>query len=355
MLTLHQLLKTAVQQSASDLHIISESSPVLRVNGKMLRVKSKPLSSEECQHLVYSVLTEHQKSTFEEKKELDFSFSVKDMARFRGNLFYQKGCVSGVFRRVPILIPQLEDLGLPKSISQFTRFKSGLVLATGPTGCGKSTTLAALLDRINEEQYGHILTVEDPIEFVFKHKKCIVNQRELELDTLSFADAAKHVLRQDPDYMLIGELRDLETMEQAMRVAETGHLVLSTLHTDSAVQTINRMVNAFPEGQQDRVRVMLSFLLRGVISQKLVTDNTGQRMPLAEVLFVNSGIQNLIRENKIHQIYGMMQVGQKKSGMQTLNQSILSAVVRRKLELKRAFDISPDPGELNELLRKAGI
>ncbi len=295
MITLTQLLKTTVQQEASDLHITAFSPPVLRINGAIVKVRAEKFSPEECQSLLYSVLTEGQKSRIEQTKELDFSFSVKDVARFRGNLFFQRGFLSGVFRKIPTLVPSLEDLGLPKGLESFVNFPSGLVLVTGTTGSGKSTTVAALLDRINNERAGHIVTVEDPIEFLFSHKKCIVNQREIDQDTFSFAKSLRQVLRQDPDYVFVGELRDQETIEAALRIAETGHLVFSTLHTNSAVQTISRVINVFPAQDQERVRSMLSFTLRGVISQSLIPNTTGGRTPAAELLFVNSGIANLIR------------------------------------------------------------
>lgn len=355
MISLTQLLKTAVQQGASDLHITAYSPPVLRVNGSIVKIKTEKFNPEECQSLLYSVLTEGQKSRLEETKELDFSFTVKDVARFRGNIFFQRGFLSGVFRKIPTVIPNLDDLGLPKSVEAFANFPSGLVLVTGTTGSGKSTTVSALLDRINNEKSGHIVTVEDPIEFLFTHKKCIVNQREVDQDTNSFAKSLRQVLRQDPDYVFVGELRDLETIEAAMRIAETGHLVFSTLHTNSAVLSISRLINAFPAQDQDRVRSVLSFTLKGVVSQSLIPNTSGGRSAAVELLLVNSGIANLIRENKLHQIYGMMQVGQDKSGMMTFNQCLVQLLIRRKIELKMAFEYSRDPDELDQMLKKAGV
>lgn len=355
MVTLQQLLKTAVQQNASDLHITANTAPTLRVYGKMVKVKSDKLTPEDCQHLLYSILTEKQKSRLEGNKELDFSFVIKDFARFRGNIFYQQGYLSGVFRKIPASVPNLEDLNLPKAIDVVTKFDSGLVLITGSTGSGKSTTMASLVDRINNERAGHILTVEDPIEFVFSHKKSIINQREVDHDTESFGKALRQALRQDPDVVMIGELRDLETIESALKIAETGHLVISTLHTNSAVSTITRLVNVFPSEDQDRIRTLLSFVLKGVISQALIEDVGGGLVPASEILFVNPGIGNLIRENKIHQIYGMMQIGQDKSGMLTFNQSLLSHLLRRRIELKTAFEATNDPEEFNNLLKKAGV
>lgn len=355
MVTLQQLLKTVVQQEASDLHLVAGSPPILRVKGKIVRVKADVLTAEQCQKLCYSILTDFQKSQFEESHELDFSFGVKKMARFRANLFFQRGNVSGVFRRIPLDIPNFDDLGLPKSVAQFTEFPNGLVLITGPTGSGKTTTIAALVDKINKERSGHIITLEDPIEYLFEHKKCIINQREVGSDTDSFARALKSILRQDPNYVMMGELRDLETIEAALKVAETGHLVFATLHTNSAIQSLNRIVSVFPAQQQDRIRVLLSFVLKGIISQRLVPTVTGELMPVAEVMFINTGIAALIRDNKIHQIYSMMQMGQDKSGMTTLNQNLVKHVLRRKIDFRMAFSVSPDPEELDGLLKKAGI
>lgn len=355
MISLQQLLKTVIEQSASDLHLVVGTPPSLRVRGQVVRVKSDPLSEEDCQELCYSILTDYQKAELEERRELDFSFGIKDMARFRANFFFQKGHVSGVFRRIPFSIPRFEDLGLPKSISRMAEFPNGLVLVTGPTGSGKTTTIASLMDRINEERSGHIITLEDPIEYLFEHKKCIVNQREVGSDTDSFSTALRSALRQDPDYVLMGELRDLETIEAAIQVAETGHLVFATLHTNSAIQSINRIVNVFPSDQQDRIRLVLSFVLRGIISQRLMPTLDDGMSAVAEVLFVNSGIANLMRENKVHQIYSHMQAGQDKSGMNTFNQSLVKLILRRKIDFRAAFAISPDPDELDGLMKKAGI
>ena len=354
-MNLHQLLKTVVQQGASDLHLVAGSPPVLRINGAMARIKSDTLTPELCRQLCYSILTDFQKSQLEERKEIDFSFGIKKMARFRVNLFFQRGEVSGVFRRVPLEIPEFDSLGLPSSLLDLINHSNGLVLVTGPTGSGKSTTVASMINKINQEKAGHIITLEDPIEYLFQHKQCIVNQREIGADTEGFANALKSVLRQDPDYVLLGEMRDLETIEAALLTAETGHLVFATVHTNSAVQTINRVVNVFPSEQQDRIRIMLSFVLKGVVSQKLVQGVDGKLFPVTEVLLLNPSIANLIRENKLHQMYGMMQVGQEKSGMMTMNQSIMKALLRRKIEMKEAFAASPDPEELDSLLRKAGI
>jgi twitching motility protein PilT len=355
MITLQQLLKAAVKQNASDLHIVAGAQPSLRVDGQIMRVKADVLNPDDTRKLCYSILTDAQKNKFETTKELDFSFGIKDLARFRANYFFQKGSVSGVFRRVPTAIPEIESLGLPLSVLEVVKYSTGLVLVTGPTGSGKSTTIASLVDKINRETRGHILTIEDPIEYVHEHKNCIVNQRELGTDTTGFAIALKHVLREDPDVCLIGEMRDLETIEAALIIAETGHLVFATLHTNSAVQTINRIVSVFPSDQQERIRVQLSFVLNAVISQRIMPAIGGGMVAAAEILFLNTNIRNLIRENKLHQVQGMMQVGQERTGMITMNQSLVKLLVKRKIDVKVAFEYTPDPDELDKLLKQAGI
>ena len=355
MASLLQLLKFATDQGASDLHITAGSPPALRVNGRIVRVKGDVLTKEATRKLCYSVLSDGQKANFEEAKELDFSFDIKNMARFRANYFLSKGAVGGVYRRVPVAIPKFADLGLPQAISDLTYLNNGLILVTGPTGSGKSTTIAAMIDKINEEQFGHILTLEDPIEFVHTHKACIVNQREIGSDTDEYGAALKYVLRQDPDYCLLGEMRDLESVESALLIAETGHLVFATLHTNSAIQTINRIVNVFPSEQQDRVRVLLSFVLQGVICQVLLPSKQGGRVAAVEFMLLTPSIRNLIRENKLHQIHGMMQMGQDKTGMVTMNQSLFNLLARGKIDLKTAFAASPEPEQLDVMLKKAGI
>lgn len=355
MITLHQLLKAAVKQGASDLHIVAGSPPVLRVEGRVVRVKSGDLTADQTRQICYSILTDSQKSRFEATKELDFSFGIKAMARFRGNLFFQRGAVSGVFRRIPLDIPDLDLLGLPKIISDLVNFPAGLVLVTGPTGSGKTTTIAALIDKINKERRGHIITLEDPIEYVHPHKSCIVNQREVGMDTVSYRSALKHVLRQDPDVCMMGELRDLETIEAALSICETGHLVFATLHTNSAISTITRIVNVFPSDQQERVRTQLSLTLNAIISQRLIPSIKGGMSVANEILIMNPSIRNLVREGKLHQVYGMMQVGQDKSGMCTLNQSLLQLVMKRKIDMRTAFMYSTDPEELDKLLKAAGV
>ena len=355
MISLHQLLKSAVKQDASDLHIVSGSPPVLRVSGRIVRVKAPELTGEQTKDLCYSILTGSQKSRFEATKELDFSFGVKGLSRFRANLFIQKGDVSGVFRRIPMRVPTVESLMLPAAIANLVTFPTGLVLVTGPTGSGKTTTIAALIDKLNNERRGHIITLEDPIEYVHKHKNCIVNQREVGSDTVNYKTALKHVLRQDPDICLMGELRDIETIEAALTIAETGHLVFATLHTNSAIQTINRIVSVFPADQQDRIRAQLAFTLNAIVSQRLIPGLRGGLCLGLELLAMNSNIRNLVRENKLHQIYGMMQVGQDRSQMTTMNQSLTNLVMKRRIDVRQAYSFSSDPEELDKLLKKAGV
>ncbi|MGZ3722930.1 MAG: type IV pilus twitching motility protein PilT [Bdellovibrionales bacterium] len=355
MITLHQLLKAAVKQGASDLHIVAGSPPVLRVEGRIVRVKAGDMTSDQTRQVCYSILTDSQKSRFEATKELDFSFGIKSMARFRANLFFQRGAVSGVFRRIPIEVPDIELLGLPQVVTDVVNYPTGLVLVTGPTGSGKSTTIAAIVDKINRERRSHIITLEDPIEYVHPHKSCIVNQREVGIDTVSYRSALKHVLRQDPDVCVMGELRDLETIEAALNICETGHLVFATLHTNSAISTITRIVNVFPSDQQDRVRTQLSLTLNQVVSQRLVPGAKGGMVAALEVLVLNPSVRNLIREDKLHQVYGMMQIGQDKTGMVTLNQSLLKLVLNRKIDVRQAFYNSADPEELDKMLKAAGV
>ncbi len=355
MITLHQLLKAAVKQGASDLHLVAGAPPVLRVDSRVIRVKTDSLTSEDARKLCYSILTDAQKSRLEATKELDFSFGITGLGRFRTNLFFQRGSVSGVFRRINNEIPALEALGLPKMIQDLVNYPTGLVLVTGPTGSGKSTTIAAMVDKINQNLRGHIITIEDPIEYIHDHKNCIVNQREVGSDTSSFRLALRQLLRQDPDVCVLGELRDHETVESALVVAETGHLVIATLHTNSAIQTISRIVGVFPAEQQDRIRMQLSMVLNAVVSQRLLPGAKGGMVPAVEILILNPNIRNLIRENKLHQIYGMMQVGQDKTGMMTMNQSLMKLVLKRRVDLQTAFANSSEPDELDKLLKQAGI
>jgi len=351
MANLHQMLKELVDRGGSDLHITTNSPPQLRIDGKLTPMNEPPLTAIETKQLCYSVLTEAQKHKFEEENELDLSFGVKGLSRFRGNVFIQRGAVAGVFRVIPYKILTFDELGLPPVVKDLTEKPRGLVLVTGPTGSGKSTTLASIIDRINNERHEHIVTVEDPIEYLHPHKGCLVNQREVGADTKSFRSALKYVLRQDPDVVLIGELRDIETIEASLTLAETGHLCFATLHTNSCVQTINRIIDVFPPYQQTQVRTQLSFVLEGVLSQTLIPRASGKGRILAlEVMVPNPAIRNLIREDKIHQIYSQMQVGQDKFGMQTLNQCLFSLFSRRLISLEDAIGRSTDPDEFRQMM-----
>jgi len=353
MANMHQLLKAMIEKGASDLHITTGSAPQLRIDGKLHPLRMPPLSPPETKQLCYSVLTDAQKHRFEEMNELDLSFSVQKLSRFRANVFVQRGNVAGAFRAIPYKIKTFEELGLPKIVSDLAQKPRGLVLVTGPTGSGKSTTLATMIDKVNAERNEHIVTIEDPIEYLHHHKGCVVNQREVGADTQSFKNALKYILRQDPDVVLIGEMRDLETIEAALTVAETGHLAFATLHTNSTVQTINRIVDVFPPYQQAQVRAQLSFVLEGVLCQALLprANGPGRAMSL-EVMVPNAAIRNLIREDKIHQIYSSMQVGQEKFGMQTMNQSLASLYQRRLISLETAVARSSDPEELRSIISK---
>lgn len=345
--TLPDLLKTMVEQDASDLHVTVGIPPEFRISGKMVKVKMDPLVPAETKDLCYSVLTDSQKADFEKNLDIDFSFGIKGLARFRGNLFYQRGNIGGVFRRIPIAIPDFDALKLPVVLKKIIRRPNGLILVTGPTGSGKSTSLASMLDILNREEYGHLMTIEDPIEFVHPHKNCIVNQREVGIDTRSFSSALRRVLRQDPDYILVGELRDVETIEMAITMAETGHLVFATLHTNSAVQSVNRMINVFPPHQQPQIRQLLSFTLQAIVSQQLIPRSYEPGRTVAcEVLLPTVAIRNLIREDKIHQIYSSMQSGQDVTGMQTMNQSLFSLVRTGMLSKEDALSYSHIPDEL---------
>ena len=348
---LHQLLRAMIEKGASDMHITTGAPPLLRVDGAIVPLKLPALSPLETKQLCYSVLTEEQKVQFEKSKELDLSFGVKTLSRFRANIFLQRGAVSGAFRSIPFKILTFEELGLPQVISDLSQKPRGLILVTGPTGSGKSTTLASIIDKINTETRQHIMTVEDPIEYLHPHKRSIVNQREVGSDTATFKQALKYVLRQDPDVVLVGEMRDLETIEAALTIAETGHLVFATLHTNSAIQSINRIIDVFPPHQQSQVRAQLSFVLEGVLSQLLLPRaGTPGRVLALEVMVPNAAIRNLIREDKVHQIYTQMQVGQQKHGMQTLNQSLYSLYARRLITLEEAMGRSTDSEELRSMI-----
>ncbi len=350
MLNLRDLLQEMIDNGASDLHITAGVPPMLRVDGVMKKTSHPVVTPEVSKQIAYSVLTEEQQKRFENEKELDFSFGVQGLSRFRANVFQQRGVTSLAIRQIPFEILDFKSLGLPPIVSDFSKKQKGLVLVTGPTGSGKSTTLASIIDKINSERNAHVITIEDPIEYIHKHKKCIVNQREVKADTENFATALKHVLRQDPDVILIGEMRDLETMQAALTIAETGHLALATLHTNSTFESINRIVDNFPPTQQAQVRAQLAFVLEGVITQQLVPRISGKgRILLSEVMVCTPAISAVIRDDKIHQIYGLMQAGHK-YGMQTMNQSIFRAYTNRQISRGEALRRSSDPLELQQML-----
>ena len=353
MATLPDLLKTLVEKHGSDLHIATDTPPQVRVHGELERLPLTVLTPAETKQLVYSVLTDSQKKRFEESMELDFSFGIKGLARFRCNVFMQRGAVGAVYRLIPEKVPEFADLGLPAVLANLADRPRGLVLVTGPTGSGKSTTLAAMLNKINAERHGHILTIEDPIEYIHPHKNCLVNQREVHSDTNSFTNALRAALREDPDIVLIGEMRDLETVESALKIAETGHLTFGTLHTNSAAQTINRIIDIFPSGQQSQIRTQLSLVLEGIVCQALLPRADGKgRVVSLEILVPNSAIRNLIRDDKIHQIYGSMQAGQEKLDMQTANQSLASLYMKRLITLETALTTSSNKDELQDMINR---
>ncbi|MEO2068402.1 MAG: type IV pilus twitching motility protein PilT [Desulfurobacteriaceae bacterium] len=352
-LSIINMLKETVERKGSDLHIAAGSPPRLRVHGDLIPLEHYGvLSASDTKQLIYSVLTDAQKKRLEEDLELDFSFGIKGVARFRGNAYYQKGTLAAVFRLIPYEIPRFQDLNLPPVIETFAHKDKGLVLVTGPTGSGKSTTLASLINIINETYPYHIITIEDPIEFVYEHQKSMVSQRELGVDTKSFANALRAALREDPDVILVGEMRDPETIEAALTAAETGHLVFSTLHTNSTIETINRIVDVFPPEKQAQVRTQLSFVLVGAVAQKLLRRKDGKgRVAAVEVFIPTPAIKNLIRENKLHQIYSLMQTGQATTGMITMNQSLAKLYAEGIIDLEEAKKVSPDVKELESLIR----
>src|SRR6059036_623326 len=354
-LSLSDLLKRLMEMSGSDLHITTNSPPQIRVHGHLVPLDLPQMTPADTKQLAYSVMTDAQKHRFEESLELDFSFGLKGLARFRANVFNQRGATSAVFRLIPFEIKSFNQLGLPAVVSKLCDKPRGLVLVTGPTGSGKSTTLAAMIDKINTERHDHILTIEDPIEFVHMNKNCVVNQRELHADTKSFTDALRAALREDPDVVLIGEMRDLETIESALRIAETGHLTFGTLHTNSASSTINRIIDVFPAHQQSQIRAQLSLVLEGVLCQALLPrpDGKGRSMAM-EILIPNPAIRNLIREDKIHQVYSSMQAGQDKYGMQTFNQSLFSLYQTKQISLEMALSRSSNVDELQDMINRSG-
>src|SRR3989454_4584267 len=353
MASLPELLKMTVDLEGSDLHIATETPPQVRVHGELQRLQLPPLVASETKQLVYSVLTDAQKKRFEETMELDFSFGIRGLARFRCNVFQQRGAVGAVYRLIPEKIRAFGELGLPSVLATLADRPRGLVLITGPTGSGKSTTLAAMLDKINSERHGHILTIEDPIEYIHQHKNCLVNQREVHSDTNSFSNALRAALREDPDIVLIGEMRDLETVEAALKIAETGHLTFGTLHTNSAAQTINRIIDIFQSGQQSQIRTQLSLVLEGIVCQALLPRADGKgRVVSLEIMVPNSAIRNLIRDDKIHQIYGAMQSGQEKLGMQTANQSLATLHLKRLITLETAIMSVANKDELQDMINR---
>ena len=354
MRTLEDFLRYMVENDATDLHITTGAPPKIRVRGELVPIPGTDvLGPEDTQRLCYSVMNDAQRQKFEEEHEVDFSFGIRGLARFRTNVFRQRGAVAGAFRRIPYEVIPLERLGLPPVVSTFVTKSKGLILVTGPTGSGKSTTLAAFIDKINENYSKHIITVEDPIEYLHPHKRCLVNQREVGADTESFKNALRYVLRQDPDVVLIGEMRDLESMQAALTIAETGHLTFATLHTNSAVETINRIVDSFPAHQQSQIRSQLSFVIEGIICQQLLPRADGKGLILAsEVLVPTPAVRNLIRENKLHQVYSVMQSGQSHHGMQTMNQSLVTLYEKGYITYEQALFASPMQEEIVNMLDK---
>ena len=351
--SLSDLLKKMVEMGGSDLHITTNTPPQIRLHGHLQPLDLPPLTPAETKALAYSVMTDAQKHRFEEDLELDFSFGLKGLARFRANVFNQRGASAAVFRVIPYEIKSFAQLNLPPVVAKLCEKPRGLILVTGPTGSGKSTTLAAMLDKINSERHEHMLTIEDPIEFVHQHKNCLVNQREVHADTKSFSNALRAALREDPDVVLIGEMRDLETVEAALKIAETGHLTFGTLHTNSAAQTINRIIDIFPSGQQSQIRTQLSLVIEGIVCQALLPRADGKgRVASLEIMVPTAAIRNLIRDDKVHQIYGAMQAGQEKLGMQTSNQSLATLYMKRQITLETAIGASSLREELQDMINR---
>ena len=351
MVSLRELLEQMVQMGASDLHLTAGSPPVVRVDGKLQKLPYDILSADETKKVAYSMLNEKQKLKFEQNWELDFSFGIESMSRFRANVFMQRGNAAVALRQIPYKIRTFEELGLPKIISDFAGLPRGLILVTGPTGSGKSTTLAAVIDKINRERPVHIITVEDPIEYLHRHQTALINQREVYSDTSSFASALKYALREDPDVVLVGEMRDLETIESALTISETGHLVFATLHTNSCAETINRIVDVFPTNQQEQIRIALSFSLQAVVSQTLIPKIGGGRVLAMEIMIATPAIRAIVRDDKVHQLYSMIQSGQK-YGMKTMNQSLADLYQSGKITVNDAMSFSHDRQELSETISR---
>jgi twitching motility protein PilT len=349
MLSMHDMLKRMGEFQASDLHLTAGSPPLYRIDGSLIPKDTERLAGDQVLKLAYSIMNEAQKKAFEQNKEVDFSFGVQNLARYRANVYLQRGCCACAIRQIPYTIRPLEELGLPPIVTKLTERPNGLVLVTGPTGSGKSTTLAAIVDKINTERDGHILTIEDPIEFVHKHKRCMVNQREIHQDTDSFGAALRVALRQDPDIVLIGEMRDLETIQAALSIAETGHLTLATLHTNSAAQTVNRIIDVFPSDQKATIRAQLAMVLEGIVSQSLLPKIGGGRVMVCEIMIATMAVRSLIRDDKVHQLQGMIEIGQK-YGMQTMNSELLRVYQRRLITKKDALSRSPDPDQMAKIL-----
>ncbi|HDQ26539.1 MAG TPA: type IV pilus twitching motility protein PilT [bacterium] len=354
MINIDTLLRVMFEKKASDLHITVGVPPMLRVDGEMITTEFEKLRPDDCQHIIYSILTDEQKERFERENELDISFGVEGIGRVRMNVFKQRGAVAAALRNIPMHINSFEELGLPAVVNDIVKIPKGMVLITGPTGSGKSTTLAAMIDWINSHEAGHILTIEDPIEYIHTHKHSIVNQREVGTDTGTFASALKYVLRQDPDVILVGEMRDLETIQAALTIAETGHLVFGTLHTPDAVQAINRIIDVFPSHQQQQVRAQISFVLQAVLSQQLLPKafSSGRVMAM-EILMVNAAVRNLVREEKVHQIYSIMQTGTE-YGMKTMNQSLVDLYQKQLVTYNEIFARTTEPKDLQRMLQGSG-
>jgi len=349
--TMKQLLEEMVQRNSTDLHLTTGAPPMLRIDGELVPTNYEVMTPELIQQLVYSVLNDQQKKKFEMEWELDFSFGIAGLSRFRGNCFQQRGSIAGAIRTIPFEIRGFKELGIPPVVQELAGRPKGLILLTGPTGCGKSTTLAAIIDKVNSDRRCHIITVEDPIEYLFRHKKAIVNQRQVGSDTKSFANALKYVLREDPDVVMVGEMRDLETIAITLTIAETGHLTLATLHTNSAAESIHRIIDIFPSHQQGQVRSQLAFVVEGVVTQQLLPKIGGGRVLAAEVMVATPAIRALIRDEKEHQIYSMIQSGQK-YGMQTMNQALYNLYVKRLITLETAFDYSPNIEEFEHMVEQ---